>query len=80
MDILILMRKVSPTKLLVCDAQTQKFLMSTGRWTRRAEAARNFPNLVNAINTCMAFGVKEVELVLRFEGDTNDRHLPVTCA
>ncbi|HLP78623.1 MAG TPA: hypothetical protein VK327_17090 [Candidatus Paceibacterota bacterium] len=60
--------------------RSQKFLKSTGHWTRRAEAACNFPNMVNAIHTCLASGAKEVDFILRFEGDTHDRCLPVVCA
>ncbi|HEU5123760.1 MAG TPA: hypothetical protein VFW05_06820 [Verrucomicrobiae bacterium] len=72
--------KGSTTKLLVRNARSQKFLKSTGRWTRQVEAACNFPNMVNAIHTCLACGLREVELILRFEGDTDDRCLPVVCA
>ena len=74
------MQKAEPTKLLVRHARRAKFLKSTGHWTRNSEAAFNFPNVVNAIHTCLAIGINEVELVLRFEGDTNDRRLPLTCA
>jgi hypothetical protein len=74
------MRKAEPTKLLVRHARSEKFLKSTGHWTRRSEAAFNFPNVINAIHTCLGSGIKEVELILRFEGDTNDRRLPLTCA
>ena len=69
----------SPVKLLVRNARSQKFLRATGRWTRRAEAALNFPNVVSAIHACLARGLGEVELVLRFEGDAEDRCVPVTC-
>jgi hypothetical protein len=72
--------KGSTTKLLVRNARSQKFLKSTGRWTRQVEAACNFPNTVNAIHTCLAYGLQEVELILRFEGDKDDRCLPVVCA
>ena len=74
------MEKAEPIKLLVRHARSAKFLKSTGHWTRRSEAAFNFPNVVNAIHTCLASGIKEVELVLRFEGDTDDRRLPLICA
>ena len=73
------MRKASITKLLVRNARSKKFLKSTGRWTKKPEAACNFPNTVNAIHTCLAHGIDEVELVLRFEGESADRHVPMTC-
>lgn len=74
------MRNTSPTRMLVRNAQTQKFLKATGRWTKKAEAAFNFPNLVNAIHTCLAYGVKEVEVILRYEGEANEQRVPLRCA
>lgn len=74
------MQHASPTKLLVRHARAQKFLKSTGRWTRRTEAACNFPNMVNAIHTCLASGIQDVQVVLRFEGDTMDRCFPLNCS
>jgi hypothetical protein len=60
-------------KLVVRQRGGNKFLKSTGRWTRKAEAALNFPTLVDAIHTCMLRGLKEVEFILRFEGDSEDQ-------
>jgi hypothetical protein len=66
--------KDSPLKkLVVRKAGSNKFLRATGRWTKKAEAALNFPTLVDAIHTCLARGLKEVEFILRFEGDSRDR-------
>ena len=70
----------TPVKLLVRNAKSRKFLRSSGRWTKRAEAALNFPNLLNAVHTCLAKGVSDVELILRFEGDAEDRCVPLNCA
>jgi hypothetical protein len=68
------MMKDSPLKkLLVRKAGTNQFLKATGRWTRKTEAALNFPTLVDAIHTCLAKGLKQVELILRFEGDSEDQ-------
>jgi hypothetical protein len=60
-------------KLVVRQRGGNKFLKATGRWTRKAEAALNFPTLVDAIHTCMLRGLKEVEFILRFEGDSEDQ-------
>jgi hypothetical protein len=68
------------TKLLVRHTKVKKFLNSTGRWTRKAEAALNFPHLFNAIHTCLLCRVREVELVLRFKGDKADRRFRVEIA
>jgi hypothetical protein len=65
-------RKSAPTKVLVRHAKLNKFLSSTGGWTRKAEAAVNFPNLINAVHTCLLRSLHEVELILRFEGDQTD--------
>ena len=73
------MNRSSPVKLVVRHVKSHKFLRATGRWTRRAEAAFNFPNLLNAIHACLARGLEEVELVLRYEGDTKDRCVRLSC-
>ena len=60
-------------KLLVRKVGSNKFLRATGRWTKKAEAAFNFPTLVDAIHTCLGKGLERVELILRFEGDSEDQ-------
>jgi hypothetical protein len=67
----------SPSKLFVRHVSRNKFLSPAGRWVKRAEAALNFPNLLNAINTCLVRGLKDVELILRFDGNTPDCHIPL---
>ncbi len=52
-----------------------KFLSPAGRWVKKAEAALSFPNILNAINTCLGRGLRDVELIVRFEGNTPDRRL-----
>ena len=60
-------------KLVVRKVGSNTFLRATGRWTKKAEAAVNFPTLVDAIHTCLTKGLKQVEFVLRFEGDSEDQ-------
>jgi hypothetical protein len=67
----------APTQLLVRHLSRNKFLSPAGRWVKRAEAALNFPNLLNAINTCLGRGLEDVELILRFEGQRPDWHIPL---
>jgi len=55
-----------PYKLFVRLPGTHKFLRATGRWTRNAQSAFRFPNPLSAINTCLAHGLKEVELVFHY--------------
>lgn len=66
-----------PGKLLVRRVSHNKFLSPAGRWVKRAERALNFPNLLNAINTCLGRGLEDVELILRFEGNRADRRIPL---
>lgn len=73
------MRHAPITRLLVRNARSRKFLKATGGWTKKPDAAWNFPNPVNAIHVCLEKGLREVELILRFEGDKRDRRLPVNC-
>lgn len=70
------MKDSSPTKLLVRRAGSNKFLKATGRWTKKVEAAFNFPNLLSAIHTCLAKELRDVELVLRFD-DSDERCYPL---
>jgi hypothetical protein len=60
-------------KLLIRKAGTNKFLRATGRWTKKAEAAFNFPTLVDAMHACIVRGLQEVEFILRFDGDAEDQ-------
>ena len=66
-------KEPSLIKLIVKAVGSNKFLNAAGRWTRKAERALNYPNLLSAIHASIAAGVKEVELVLRFEDDAVDR-------
>ena len=67
-------------KLRVRRTGSKKFFKSSGRWTRKPDQAFDFPNLLNAVHTCMAKGWHDVELILRYDGDARDRRiaLPMT--
>ncbi len=52
-----------------------KFLSPAGRWVKKAEEALRFPNILNAVNTCLGRGFRNVELIVRFDGNTPDRRL-----
>jgi hypothetical protein len=67
----------SPSRLLVRHVSLNKFLGPAGHWVKRTEEAFNFPNLLNAINACLARELKNVELVLRFEGNKPDQRIPL---
>ena len=66
-----------PTKVFVRHVSLDKFWGPAGRWVNRAEAAFNFPNLLNAINTCLGRSLKDVELVLRYDGEAPDLRIPL---
>jgi len=65
-----------PRRLLVRHRTLNKFLSPAGRWVKASENAFNFPNLLNAINTCFARQLKDVELVVRFDGNQPDQRIP----
>lgn len=72
----MLMKDSFPSKLLIRRKGSNKFFKATGRWTKKVEAAFNFPNLFNAVHTCLAKGLRDVELVLRFD-DSDERSYPL---
>jgi len=61
-----------PGKFLVRHVSLNKYLGPAGCWVKRAEAAFDFLHPLNAISTCLARGLKDVELILRFDGDRPD--------
>jgi hypothetical protein len=70
--------KNSPLKkLLVREIGGNKFLRATGRWTKKAEEAFNFPTIVDAVHICLVNGLRNVEFILRFEGDSRDLCIPL---
>jgi hypothetical protein len=78
-DYIVLMPRNAPmpSKLLVRHVALGKFLGPAGRWVKRAESAFNFPNLLNAINTCLGRRLKDVELILRYDDGMPDRCIPL---
>ena len=66
-----------PSKVLVRYVSLDKFWGPAGRQVKRAEAAFNFPNLLNAINACLGRSLKDVELVLRYDGEVPERRIPL---
>jgi hypothetical protein len=68
---------VTPTKVLVRRVSRNKFLSPDGNWVKGPDAAFRFPNLLNAINTCLGRRLKDVELILSFEKNLPDRRIPL---
>jgi len=65
----------SPGKFLVRHVSRDRFLSPAGHWVKTPDAATNFPNLLSAINTCLGRGLKDVELILRFDGNRPDHRI-----
>ncbi len=68
-----------PMKRLLRNGRTGKFFRANGRWTKRVDRALNFPHLMHVVHTCLLHGLKDVELVLQFEGQTREMSLPLKC-
>ena len=49
-------KEPSLIKLIVKAVGSNKFLNAAGRWTRKAERALNYPNLLSAIHASIAAG------------------------
>lgn len=68
-----------PIKRLLRHGRTGKFFRGNGRWTRRADRAFNFPHLMHVVHTCLLHGLKDVELVMQFDGQARAVTLPLNC-
>lgn len=68
-----------PIKRLLRHGRTGKFFRGNGRWTKRADRALNFPHLMHVVHTCLLHGLKDVELVMHFDGPTSEKSLPLNC-
>jgi hypothetical protein len=66
-----------PSKLVVRHVSLNKFLSPAGHWVTSSEAASNFPNLLNAINACLGRELKDVELIMHFDGDKPAQRIPL---
>lgn len=43
-----------------------------GGWTRNPQEARSFSDVVEAAETCVRYGLSDVELALRYDAAAND--------
>ena len=68
-----------PMKRLVRHARTGKFFRGDGGWTKRPDRALNFPHLMHVVHTCLLHGLRDVELVLQFDGQAREKALPINC-
>lgn len=66
-------------KRLLRHGRTGKFFRGNGRWTKRADRAFNFPHLMHVVHTCLLHGLRDVELVLHFDGQAAAVTLPLNC-
>ena len=49
-----------------------KAYFKCGGWTRNAEEADNFSDVVQVAEACVQYGLSDVELALRYEAATGD--------
>jgi len=68
-----------PIKRLLRHGSTGKFFRGDGRWTKRADRALNFPHLMHVVHTCLLHGLRDVELVLHFDGQKRETALAIDC-
>jgi hypothetical protein len=64
---------------LLRNLRTREYF-SQGQWTEKAGQAQHFPDAGNAIETCLRYRLKDVELVLQLSAEpqeTFDTHLPL---
>jgi hypothetical protein len=64
-------------KVLLQNLNTKLFFKRPGGWTDDLEKARDFPNSLNAINFCNANGLRDVQVLLKFNQPRYDVALPV---
>jgi len=64
-------------KVLLQNLNTKLFFRQPAGWTEDIEKARDFPNSLNAINFCNTNGLKNVQVLLKFNQQRYDVALPV---
>lgn len=72
------MKFKEPMRRLLRHGRTGKFFRGNGRWTKRVDRALNFPHLMHVVHTCLLHGLRDVELVLHFEGQ-RVKTMPLNC-
>ncbi len=60
-----------PVKRLLRRTNSREYFGADG-WTNRPEEARNFSDVVEAVETCARYGLNDVELALRYETSSCD--------
>ena len=66
-----------PVERLVFHVPTRKFLRKENEWTDDPDEAAVFPDLTSVADLCHRQGLKDVELVLRFDHQTFNIRLPI---
>lgn len=64
-----------PNSFFVRHLALKKFLGPDGHWVKSMSTASHFPNVLNAINTCLGRDLKNVELILHYRGNRRDRRI-----
>lgn len=64
-------------KRLLQNRTSGRFFCDDGQWTRDLAKASDFPNVVEAIEVCEKYKLRNMEYVLTFEGKKYDARLPI---
>jgi len=66
-----------PSKRLIVDPRTGRFLKADGGWTTNEADAINFDDIATLLRTCSKHRVKNAEVLLRFETRKLDVRFPL---
>lgn len=59
--------------------ETHLFLTEDGKWTSDLAQAKSWPSLSMMHELCARFGLTNVDVVLKFNGEQYDCVLPLNC-
>jgi hypothetical protein len=63
-------------KVLLQDAETFRFLRADDVWTPNADEARDFHQVVRAVDYALGHGMGDVRVVIKFRDSRYDLRLP----
>ncbi len=64
-------RRERPIRRVLRHKSSREYFTGSG-WTQDPEAARSFQDSLEAVQTCVQWGLTGVEIVLRLQGGTAD--------
>ncbi len=70
--------QAEPTKRLIYDSHTGRYLTSAGKWTDEEEDAKNFHSVFQALEFCCENQIDDAELVFKFGENECQVSIPIT--